>query len=257
MLNRPEYPKGKKGARLRSGRHGEPILLLLLFHHLRRFGLASYTHRATCAGAVHRGSIIRQDQTRFWLHTGIVLVLPNNNLDSLEVRYKMAEPARALQEAIRFARGDQLGPRAASYDHKPGDPQDPKALELQFAKRRGVEEHEFLWDAASFAADLASIDGALVLLKDLTIVGFGAHIVCAGPANVPTRAAQDPEAKEFGKSPMGNLGTRHNSTARFCYSRPGALGLVVSQDGVVSALLRDPEQEAVTLWRPVALEWHW
>ena len=60
---------GKKGTWLRSGRRGEPILFLLLFHHLRRFSLVSYTRRATCAGAVRGSSIIRQDQTRFWLRT--------------------------------------------------------------------------------------------------------------------------------------------------------------------------------------------
>jgi hypothetical protein len=36
----------KKGTRFCSGGCGEPILLLLLFHYVRRFGLASYTHRA-------------------------------------------------------------------------------------------------------------------------------------------------------------------------------------------------------------------
>ena len=37
---------GKKGTRSASGRRREPIFLLLLFHHLRRFGLASYRHNA-------------------------------------------------------------------------------------------------------------------------------------------------------------------------------------------------------------------
>ena len=52
----------------------ESLFFLLLFHHLRRFGLVRYTHRATCAGAVHRCSIIRRDQTRFWLHTVVKFV---------------------------------------------------------------------------------------------------------------------------------------------------------------------------------------
>jgi hypothetical protein len=85
----------QKGTRLRSGRRGEPILLLLLLQHLRRFGLASYTHRATRAGALHRCSIIRQDQTRFWLHTPFTVQKNIEVAPAFSVEKQRTKPTRS------------------------------------------------------------------------------------------------------------------------------------------------------------------
>jgi len=189
-------------------------------------------------------------------HGGIVLVVGDDALTYLDLRYRATEPAGALREAIQFRAGDSLGPSARSYHYPIGSPPDPKTLELRFARERAVEEHQFVGDASTFAADLASIDGALVVSSDLTIVGFGAHIGCP-QGEIQAQAAQDLAGTEFGESPLKSLGTRHNSAARLCYYSPGTLAFVVSQDGLVSAFLRDPEREFVAVWRPVTLEWHW
>ena len=190
-------------------------------------------------------------------HGGIVLLLPDDDLRHLNLRYKATAGASAIQDAVRFYSGERLGPSVETWFHLVGSPPpDARTRKIESAKHRAVEEHEFIWDGASFLADLAAVDGALVLLADLTIVGFGAHV--NSPQNgVNVQAAQDQEGTKFGKSPMQRLGTRHSSTARFCYQRPGTVGFVVSQDGVVSPFLRNPAEDAVTLWRPVALEWHW
>lgn len=101
-------------------------------------------------------------------HGGTVLVFPDTNFeDVLKFRHRAPKLAPTLQEAIHFSSGAVLGPTV--YISKAGIvPDDAQIRELESARKRAVEEHEFLQDTASFAADLASIDGALVLLKDLT-----------------------------------------------------------------------------------------
>jgi hypothetical protein len=194
-------------------------------------------------------------------HGGIILLLPDKNLEYLDFRYELAEKAPALQEALRFISGDPLGPRAEVHDSLSGSRPDSNAVEVERAKQRAIEEHEFLHDAANFAADLASVDGALVLFQDLTIAGFGAHLVCESSMEMKTYRALDLNGTSIESSPLKYLGTRHNSTARLCHKRPGILGFVVSQDGVVSGLFRNPRPnsaaDAVLLWRPVAMEHHW
>jgi hypothetical protein len=189
-------------------------------------------------------------------HGGIVLVLPDDDREYLEIRYAAAERATCLRDAIEFRAGESLGPSCRAYVQVSGQPRpDPKTLELQFSRERAVEEHVFFDDASTFAADLASIDGALVLSSDLTILGFGAHIKCPQD-EIQAKAAMDLPGTKLVESPLKSLGTRHNSAARLCYHRPKTLAFVVSQDGLVSVLLRDSKQAFVTLWRPAALEWH-
>jgi hypothetical protein len=103
-----------------------------------------------------------------------------------------------------------------------------------------------------FIAALSRVDGAVVLNRELSARGFGAVItVEAQPPSVwiagDARASQaklrklDPEA----------LGTRHRSMMRFCFHRPGSLGLVVSQDGDIRAMLRVGRR--LIVWEDVKL----
>ena len=197
-------------------------------------------------------------------HGGIVLVLPDNDLTFLREVYDLSQRSSSLQDAIRFASGERLGPTIETSEYVVGRPEpDPATVELARERRRAIEEHLFEVDVAGFGADLASIDGALALSPELSILAFGAHIVCNDPLDVPVQLTLDSNGRcvsEPGPSPLSRLGTRHNSAARFCYNRPGALALVVSQDGVISCLTRLTQaEERLTLWRPVALErhWHW
>jgi hypothetical protein len=81
-------------------------------------------------------------------------------------------------------------------------------------------------------AYLAQVDGALVITRDLAVLGFGAKI--AVDANVARRVSI------FSSEPVkqpGNLydiekvgGTRHQSAARFIAQNRDAVALVISQD---------------------------
>jgi hypothetical protein len=85
---------------------------------------------------------------------------------------------------------------------------------------------------------LATIDGALVLDRDLGVRGFGAKLtapswdgeVLTGPNGWGDGAGQPFDFKR--------LGTRHNSAISFVGSCPGATAFVLSEDGGVRAFRR-------------------
>jgi len=62
----PRNPIGKKGAG--GALVAKASSSVLLFHRLRRFGLGSYTYRQHGKRSAPLLNL-RQDQTRFWLHT--------------------------------------------------------------------------------------------------------------------------------------------------------------------------------------------
>lgn len=185
-------------------------------------------------------------------HGGVVLILPDNNRTFLREVYALDQVSSALTDAIRFSQGERLGPRIYTRISRPEDLEpDPTALEIERQRKQAVEESRFEENAIGFTSDLASIDGALALAPDLSIIAFGARMICNEPVDVPVRLAIDQTGRNFDEaqhSPLAQLGTRHNSTARFCYNRPGALAFVVSQDGVVSCMTRYQEKDEWVKW---------
>jgi len=136
--------------------------------------------------------------------------------------------------------------------------------------KRDYERHQFekeleklhlIEDATDFAADLASRDGALVLRDDLTTLAFGVHIVTESDTSEPFDIvrALTPDAQQVEReSPIANLGTRHNSAAKFAGHSHGSVVFVVSEDGSTSAMYRPQADSAeVFIWRPVALMRSW
>lgn len=188
-------------------------------------------------------------------HGGTVLILPDgHDAERIEFRFHVDSASAALQDVVRFCGGENLGPTAEVRDvgRRAGSGDQDAARDR--ARTRAVAEHEFMRDGASFATDLASVDGALVLDSALRIVGFGGHLHFEGPTPVPVLAVLDLEAREVSPSSLENLGTRHNSTARYCFNTPGALAFVASQDGGVSCFLRAPGEPKLWMWRPVSLQ---
>jgi hypothetical protein len=111
------------------------------------------------------------------------------------------------------------------------------------------EQHK---EALSFVARLSAVDGAVVLKKDLTVIGFGATIATPGDAlpreviQIRPRDLPDPEAVEEDERPEPrvaptalNVGNRHRSAICFCAQQTGlAIALIASQDGNVSLFAR-------------------
>jgi hypothetical protein len=91
-----------------------------------------------------------------------------------------------------------------------------------------------VFELSRLIANLAAIDGAVVLDKRLGLLGFGAEV--SAELSSPSRVwrALDTEGRERELDDIENVGTRHRAAYRFVHDRPRGLALVISHDGGVS-----------------------
>ena len=102
---------------------------------------------------------------------------------------------------------------------------------------RNIEDE--LTGAVRFVSSLSCVDGLILATPDLVIKGFGVEI----------RTRKEVEAIYVAPGPRlrsrtlkrvdpNHYGTRHRSMMRYCFSHPGSVGFVISQDGDIRALTR-------------------
>jgi hypothetical protein len=108
-----------------------------------------------------------------------------------------------------------------------------------------------IFELAHTIAALADVDGAVVLTKRFEVLGFGAEIVGELPPVLMVRRALDIEGTRHATEPVEAYGTRHRAAYRLCAAIPGALAIVVSQDGNVRFVAW--HDGAVTYWDHVGL----
>ncbi len=87
-------------------------------------------------------------------------------------------------------------------------------------------------DICSFIAYLTTVDGAVIMKKNLQIVGYGAELK-SGVAK-STISYYNIDTDMIGN--FENKGTRHRSGCRYCYQDTDAVVFIISQDGAVSGL---------------------
>lgn len=95
-----------------------------------------------------------------------------------------------------------------------------------------LEQAVFEWSRV--IANLAAIDGAVVLDKQLGLVGFGAEVSAELPTPLAVFRALDVEGRERAPDAVENVGTRHRAGYRFVQDHPRGLALVISHDGGVT-----------------------
>ena len=94
-----------------------------------------------------------------------------------------------------------------------------------------LELDEAFFESARFIANLAAVDGAVVLTKGLDLVGFGGVIKGAfGKEDIIARAMDAEGERRVYESAEG-VGTRHLSVYHLCKEIPDVLAVVISQDG--------------------------
>lgn len=91
-----------------------------------------------------------------------------------------------------------------------------------------------VFELSRVIANLAAIDGAVVLDKEFRIVGFGAEVSPELPSPPRVLRALDTEARACDPDDIENVGTRHRAAYRFVQDHPGGLAIVISHDGGVS-----------------------
>lgn len=97
-------------------------------------------------------------------------------------------------------------------------------------KRRDKESASF----ADMVAKLTSVDGIVVLTKDLDLLGFGGEILVDRMDNTPPDMCfVDHNNMEERGVRFTSFGMRHRSCYRFCDTVEGAVAIIISQDGVM------------------------
>ncbi len=123
--------------------------------------------------------------------------------------------------------------------------------------RRHMEVEAQHDEALDFIAQLADIDGAVVIRDDLSLVGFGVTIgTGVMPQHVMLEDPRNPGTET--QVALENLGgNRHQSAVSFCAQQKSlALALVASQDGDLSLVARrkdDLDGPLVQVVRPFEL----
>jgi hypothetical protein len=103
-----------------------------------------------------------------------------------------------------------------------------------------LEQSVFEW--SRLVANLAAIDGAVVLDKSFSLVGFGAEVSTELPSPSSVFRALDVEGDRRTPHDIENVGTRHRAAYRFVHGHPEGLVIAVSQDGGITFVAkRDSE----------------
>ena len=104
---------------------------------------------------------------------------------------------------------------------------------------------------ADLLADLMAVDGALVLDKQFSVLGFGVEIAAPAPATPFVYRALDAEGTQLQPEAADSGGTRHRAAYRLCQAEGGCQAIVVSQDGGIRLVRQQAGQ--VLFWNQLIL----
>jgi hypothetical protein len=162
-------------------------------------------------------------------HGGLILAVdPRESLDGLRLKYRIEqdEPSHRYRTLLF-----QILDMVANATSKSS-----VGWEDFVANASGelaqLEQAVFEWSRV--IANLAAIDGAVVLDKRFGLLGFGAEV--SGDLPTPERVwrALDKEGQHRRSEEVESVGTRHRAAYRFVGAHPNSLAIVVSHDGGVS-----------------------
>jgi hypothetical protein len=164
-------------------------------------------------------------------HGGMILVLETSvprALDGLRLKYRFGqdEPShryRTLLFDILTAVAAATSKASVGWSDFATDAS---------ANLERLEQSVFEW--SRLIANLAAVDGAVVVDKRLGLLGFGAEVSAELPSPTSVWRASDTEGHERDAYDIENVGTRHRAAFRFVNDHPQGLAIVVSHDGGVT-----------------------
>jgi hypothetical protein len=180
-------------------------------------------------------------------HGGMLLVVNRDpearegGLHGLRLKHRFAEdePARRYHALLlRILDGLAASTSKPSVDWSDFAADPSPTLEK-------LEQAVFEWSRV--LANLAAIDGAVVIDKRFALIGFGAEVSAELPAPRRVFRALDLEAQARESEEVENVGTRHRAAYRFVNDHPDGLAVVISQDGGVSFVAKRGED--VVFWQ--------
>jgi hypothetical protein len=181
-----------------------------------------------CRALAELGRMILNDS-----HGGTVLIVPGETgawSDYLSpFTHRFARPDSALRDAIRQNLTKQFsGAKMLEELQKAQITDDARSFFVDALR----PDDRTLSTEIRRVASLARVDGALVITKDLSVLGFGAKIaVDASVARKVFIFGSEPVAQRVALHEIETIGgTRHQSAARFIAQNREAVALVISQD---------------------------
>ena len=176
-------------------------------------------------------------------HGGMILVVDAaepGGLDGLRLKYRFGqdEPSHRYRTLLfRILDGVAAATTKPSVGWSDFVSDASKNLER-------LEQAVFEWSRV--IANLAAVDGAVVLDKRLGLLGFGAEVSAELPSPTCVWRASDTEGHQRDPYDTENVGTRHRAAFRFVNDHPQGLAIVVSQDGGVTFVANREQQ--VVFW---------
>ncbi len=186
-------------------------------------------------------------------HGGAILLVPSEDGEwskSLEpFPYRLKTPDRTVPDAIRKDLDDagSLGKILEELSQAPlGDDLKNRIIEKLFQNKHGRQSLPI-----GAIASLAKVDGAVVMTRDMQLLGFGAKIKFSSCEDVPVcKFKPPPDSQEVVPSHLEDLGgMRHQSAARFVAAHKDAVAIVVSQDRHISLMNWEDEFKSVCVIR--------
>lgn len=166
-------------------------------------------------------------------HGGTIIIFPH----SLIQRITSPNPYVLFQdeEAVRWLRSLIVGIVNELAKHY-GSSRDPGKVVgwseyIAGTNKTLLELDEALFECAHFIANLAAVDGAIVLAKGLELVGFGGVVKGAFSKEDLIARAIDAEGEQREYERAEGVGTRHLAAYHLCKEIRDVLAIVISQDG--------------------------
>jgi hypothetical protein len=187
-------------------------------------------------------------------HGGGLLIAPQPSLDGLNVKYtvrydRLLQSLRRLVEAYLTGRSNlALQANAEAPDVLPIPPSGETPLSAALA-----EHKKEVLGAVRFIASLSCVDGFVLLDRYMVVHGFGVEVRTDNLLS-DIYVARDSHAdpKRMRLAELTQYGTRHRAMMRYCFDKPGTLGLVVSQDGDIRAMTR--VEDMLVLWENIDVQ---
>jgi hypothetical protein len=185
-------------------------------------------------------------------HGGTILLVPSEDGEwskSLEpFPYRLKTPDSTLPDAIRKNLDDTGGlvKILEELSQAPlGDNLKNRIIEKLFQNKHGRQSLPI-----EAIASLAKVDGAVVMTRDMRLLGFGAKIKFRSHEDVPVCKKPTPDSQEVVRSHLEDLGgMRHQSAARFVAAHKDAVAIVASQDRHISLMNWEDELKSVCVVR--------
>lgn len=168
-------------------------------------------------------------QIKKYGHGGAMLITPG--IDGLDINYPITYKRLrgAMLRYMRISIRCEIAQKHIASSRQTIEIADYYDFTNLAHKKKQIENE--LKGAIRFIASQSCVDGIVVLNDDLSTFGFGAVIEKVDPPKKVYLARAARFNNNLDELDSKNLGTRHRSMMTFCAKNPGAIGIVVSQDG--------------------------